>query len=119
METQLKFIFEQIGSVPPTVDKFFFEWIALAIRTDNNVLKRISQAVQGDDNFFQTDSPSRSNKWHFCLEQIAQAFQADDNFSEQIAQAAQMDDKIFFELIPRAIQTDTKSVQKWQNIFQA
>ena len=65
METQLKFIFEQIGSVPPTVDNFFFEWIALAIRTDNNFLKRISQAIRGDDNFFQ---------------QTAQAVQTDDIF---------------------------------------
>ena len=42
-------IFEQIGSVPPMVDNFFFEWIALAIRMDNNFLKRISQAVRGDE----------------------------------------------------------------------
>ena len=82
MEIWLKFIFEQIGWVPPMVDNFFFEWIALAIRTDyNNFLKRISQAVRGDDNFFQTDSPSRSNGWHyFFLERIAQAVQTDNNF---------------------------------------
>ena len=42
-------IFEQIGSFPPMVDNFFFEWIALAIRMDNNFLKRISQAVRGDE----------------------------------------------------------------------
>ena len=78
--SRVKFIFEQIGSVPPTVDNFFFEWIALAIRMDNNFLKRISQAIRGDDNFFQTDSPSRSNGWHFFLERIAQAVQTDDNF---------------------------------------
>ena len=81
METQLKFIFEQIGSVPPMVDNFFFEWIALAIRTDyNNFLKRISQAVRGDDNFFQTDSPSCSNGRQFFSEQIAQAVQMAENF---------------------------------------
>ena len=31
------------------VDNFFFEWIALAIQMDNNFLKRISQAVRGDE----------------------------------------------------------------------
>ena len=67
MEIRLKFIFEQIGSVPRTVDNFFS--------------KRIAQAVQRDDNFFQTDSPSYSNGWHFFfLERIAQAVQTDDNF---------------------------------------
>ena len=61
VETRLKFIFEQIASVARTVDKFFFERIARAVRTDNTFFKRISQAVRTDDNFFQTDSPSRSN----------------------------------------------------------
>ena len=117
METQLKFIFEQIGSVPPTVDNFFFEWIALAIRTDNNFLKRISQAIQGDDNFsniqpkpskqmtifFGTDRTSCSNGRQFFSNRQPKPFKWM---------------KIFFERIPRAIQTDTKSVQKWQNIFQ-
>ena len=79
MEIRLKFIFEQ--TVPPTVYHFFFKWwIALAIRTDNNFSKRISQAVRGDHNFFQTDSPSHSNGWHFFLERIAQAVQMDDIF---------------------------------------
>ena len=53
-------------------------------------LDRIAQAVQMDNNFFQTDSPSRANGWQF-----------------------------FLEGIPRAVQTDTKSIQKQQNIFQA
>ena len=118
METQLKFIFEQIGSVPPTVDNFFFEWIALAIRTDNNFLKRISQAIRGDDNFFNrqpkpfkqmtiffgTDRTSCSNGRQFFPNRQPKPFKWM---------------KIFLERIPRAIQTDTKSVQKWQNIFHA
>ena len=61
METRLKFIFEQIASVARTVDKFFFERIARAFRTDNTFFKRISQVVRTDDNFFWTDTPSRSN----------------------------------------------------------
>ena len=61
METQLKFIFEQVASVAPTVDKFFFERMAGAVRTDNNVFKWIAQAVRTDDNLFGTDTPSHSN----------------------------------------------------------
>ena len=82
MEIRLKFIFEQIGSVPPMVDNFFFEWIALAIRTDyNNFLKRISQAVRGDDNkFFPNRQPKPFKRMTFFLERIAQAVQTDDNF---------------------------------------
>ena len=70
METRLKFIFEQIASVARTVDKFFFERIAWAVRTDNNFFQRISLAVRTDENFFQTDSP-----WG-----IAQAVRTDNNF---------------------------------------
>ena len=82
MEIWLKFIFEQIGSVPPTVDNFFFKRIALPSKWITFFLKRIPQAVRTDDNFFQMDSPSCSNGWHyfFFLERIAQAVQKDDIF---------------------------------------
>ena len=47
METQLKFIFEEIASVAQMVNNFFFEWTA--------------RAVQTDDNFFRMDSPIPSD----------------------------------------------------------
>ena len=53
-ETLLKFIFEQIASVARTVNKFFFERMT-------TFFKRIAQAIRADDNFFQMDTPSRSN----------------------------------------------------------
>ena len=53
-ETRLKFIFEQIASVALRVNKFFFERMT-------TFFKRTAQAVRADDNFFQTDTPSRSN----------------------------------------------------------
>ena len=91
METQLKFIFEQIASVARTVDKFFFERIAQAVRTDNNFFKRISQAVGTDDNFFQTDILSRSNGCHF------------DNFFQTDSPSRFERMTIFLERIPRAV----------------
>ena len=77
METQLKFVFEQIASVAQTVDKFFFERIARAIRTmtifSNRYPKpfewmtifpkQTAQAIRTDDNFSQTDTLSHSNRY--------------------------------------------------------
>ena len=72
METGLKFIFEQIALVARTVDSFFFEWIAQAVRTDSNFsngqpkpfewmainfLEQMSEAIQMDDIFFSNRQP--------------------------------------------------------------
>ena len=74
METQLKFIFEQIALVGLSVDKFFFEWIARTVQTDNNFFKRIFQALRMDDNFSQMDSPSCSNGWQFFFNGYPEPF---------------------------------------------
>ena len=56
----------------------FFKWIVQAIQMDDNLFfKWIAKAIQMDDNFFKTDSPSRSNRWHFFFEWIARTGQKD------------------------------------------
>ena len=100
-ETRLKFTFEQIASVARTVDKFFSERIARAVRTDNNFFKRISQAVRTDDNFFQTDGPNRSNGWQLFSNGWPESFERMTTFFKQIAQVVRTDDNFFW--------TDTRS----------
>ena len=98
MEIWLKFIFEQIGSVSPTVDNFFFKWIALPS-------ERIT--------IFETDTPSPSNRsqffpneqpklfkrmtliFFFGTDSRSQLFKRTTIFSKQIAQAVRMDDNFF------------------------
>ena len=90
--------------------------VALVARTVANFFfERISRAAWVDDNFFQTDSPSRSNRSHFPFEWIAQAVQTDDNLFWTDSPSHSNGWQFFDEQIPRAVQTDTKSVQKTAN----
>ena len=105
-----------VASVARTVTNFFFEWIP--------------RTAWMDDNCFQTDSPSHWNRSHFPFEWIAQAVQMDDNFFPTDSPSRSNGWQFFDEqFIPRAVQTDTKSVRKrqtvrnvftwrdWQNMF--
>ena len=92
--------------------QFLFQMDSPTVRTDNNFLKRIAQAVQTDNNFWN-GYPKPFEQITIFSKRTAQAVQTDDInfffgtdsrsklfkrttiFSKQIAQAVRMDDNFF------------------------